>query len=72
MYDFNSWIDVYEETSEKVKESKADNTMKLLSDYYYEVKEILIKNRNVLDKLANELNSKKILFQDEIKKVINN
>ena len=72
MYDFNSWIDVYEETSEKVKESKADNTMKLLSDYYYEVKEILIKNRNALDKLANELNSKKILFQDEIKKVINN
>ncbi len=72
MYDFNSWIDVYEETSEKVKESKAYNTMKLLNDYYHEVKEILIQNRNILDKLANELNNKKILFQDEIKKIVSN
>ena len=72
MYDFNSWIDIYEETSEKVKESKACNTMMLLNNYYNEVKEMIIKNRNILDKLANELNNKKILFQDEIKYIINN
>ena len=70
MFNFNSWIDIYEETPEKVKESKANNTMNLLSKYYNEVKILLEKNRNILDKLAIELNIKKILFQDEIRNII--
>lgn len=70
MFDFNSWIDIYEETPEKVKESKASNTMNLMNKYYNEVKEMLIANKRILDKLANELNNKKILFQDEIRNII--
>ena len=70
IYDFNSWIDDYNETPEKVKESKANNTMKLLSEYYNDVKIMIVNNRNVLDKLANALNDKKILFQNEIEDII--
>ena len=70
IYDFNSWIDDYNETPEKVKESKANNTMKLLSEYYNDVKTMIINNRNILDKLADTLNNKKILFQDEIENII--
>lgn len=70
MIDFNSWIDIYEETSEKVKESKASNTISLMNKYYNEVREILIKNKILLDTLANELNKKKFLFQDEIRNII--
>ena len=68
--DFNSWIDDYSETAEIVKESKGKNTAKLLNDYYNEVKMIIVDNRKILDKLANVLNDKKILFQDEIENII--
>ena len=70
MNDFNSWIDDYSETPEVVKEKKASDTIKMLTNYYNEVKLMLTHNRDLLDKLANTLNNKKILFQDEIKSII--
>ena len=70
MIDFNSWVRHTEETSEKVKQSKDDNINKLITNYYNEVKEMLIKNRPTLDKLAKALKKKKILFQDEIEEII--
>lgn len=69
---FNSWITSSVETSEKVKQSKDDEVNKLMTNYYNEVKELLIKNRHILDALATELNKKKILFKDEIQDICKN
>ncbi len=70
MNDFNSWIDIYEETPEIVKESKACNTSMILDNYFNEVKTILEANREILDNLASELYKRKILFKDDIKRII--
>ena len=48
-----------------------NNINKMIRDYYLEVRNILIKKRDLLDQLACELNNKKILFQDEIRCLIN-
>ena len=72
MLDFDSWIIDRNETSQKVKENKSNNINKLIDSYYREVKDMLIKNRNKLDALANELKNKKILFKDEIKYICEN
>jgi cell division protease FtsH len=69
---FDSWFYNEAETSEKVKQSKDDKTIKLLTDYYNETKELLIKNRPTLDLLAKQLKNKKILFQSEIEEIYNN
>ena len=69
MFNFNSWFRRSSETSEKVKQSKDDKINELMTKYYHEVKELLIKNRSKLDRLAHELNNKKILFQDEIEAI---
>ena len=74
LYDFNSSvnrIDRSNEVSERVKENKESNVNKLIKDFYNEVKSILIEKRKTLDELALRLNNKKILFQDEIRSVIN-
>ena len=71
MLDFNAWIDDYEEVSEKVKELKDNKANKIITEYYNEVKELLITNKCILDVLANRLKKKKILFQDEIQKICN-
>lgn len=70
MFSFDSWIRNYQEQSEKVKQSKDEAINKLITDYYNKAKEILIGNRDKLDKLAHELCDKKILFQDDIRKII--
>lgn len=70
MYDFNSWITHADENSEKVKSSKDKHTNKLISKYYEEVKDMLIKNRKALDALAYNLKEKKVLFQEDIEKII--
>ncbi len=67
--DFNSHNSF--DSSNKVKESRDDNVNKLISLYYQEVKDLLIKNREKLDNLAIVLKEKKILFQDEIENIIN-
>ena len=72
MLGFNSWISGYNETSQKVKQSKDDKTNELINNYYHEVKELLIKNRQMLDALAKELQDKKILFQNEIEYICRN
>lgn len=69
---FNSWIASSVETSEKVKQSKDDEVNKLMTNYYNEVKGLLIQNRHILDTLATELNKKKILFKDEIESICKN
>lgn len=61
-----------ESTSEKVKEKKSENINKTIEKYYIKAKEILIENKSKLDLLANTLNNKKILFQEEIQNIINN
>lgn len=72
LFDFNSCITGYDENSQKVKENKDDNANKLITTYYSEVKELLLKNRTTLDNLAYQLKEKKILFQDDIATIINN
>ena len=71
LFDFNSYIYTAEMSSERVKENRDNNINKMIRDYYMEVRNILIKKRDLLDKLALELNNKKILFQDEIRCLIN-
>lgn len=73
-YDFNSSVNRAvrsNDVSERVKENKETSVNKLIKDYYNEVKSILIEKRELLDKLASQLNNKKILFQDEIRGIIN-
>lgn len=73
-YDFESSVNrAYKsnDVSERVKENKETSVNKLIKDYYSEVKNLLIKNRNILDELASKLNNQKILFQDEIRSIIN-
>ncbi len=73
-YDFNSSVGRTSRTgeaSEKVKENKETSVNKLIIDYYNEVKRILIEKRDRLDELASKLNNKKILFQDEIRSIVN-
>ena len=72
MLDFNSWIRNTDEQSEIVKQTKDENINNIIQRYYNQAKEILIKNNTKLDKLANILHTKKILFQDEIQNIINN
>ena len=69
-FGFNSWFYSHSETSEKVKQLKDDTTNKLITDFYNEVKELLILNKSKLDNLAQNLNEKKILFQDEIQEIL--
>ncbi len=68
MNDFNSCN--FYGASEKAKMSKEDNANRTITDYYSEVKTMLIENRHILDALANELKDKKILFENEIKEII--
>ena len=72
MLDFHSWIRNREEQSEKVKQSKDENINRTIQKYYIKAKEILIQNKDSLDKLAHTLVNKKILFQEEIQNIINN
>ena len=70
MLDFNSWIRNTDEQSEIVKQTKDQNINTLIHKYYNKSKEVLIKNKDKLEKLANTLHTKKILFQDEIQSII--
>lgn len=72
MLDFNSWIRNTDEQSEIVKQTKDQNINTIIHKYYNKSKEVLIKNIDKLEKLANTLHTKKILFQDEIQYIINN
>ena len=70
MLDFNSRIEFENNTSEKVKQSKDEQANKLVTDYYHKAKELLMENKSKLDALAHTLKDKKILFQDEIEKIL--
>ncbi len=70
MVGFNSKTLYPPSDSESVKQNRDMNISKLIEKYYYDVKELLIKNRKALDALAKELFDKKILFQSEIKNLL--
>ena len=70
MNGFSSWIRDRYEQSEKVKQNKDDEIIKLINKYYNNAKEILIANRDKLDNLADVLIKNKILFQDEIENIL--
>jgi len=69
MNDFHSHT-FYNRHGNKTYQYKDEEITKLISSYYQEVKNILIDNKSTLDKLANELNNKKILFSNEIDNII--
>ncbi len=74
LYDFDSSVNRAvraNDTSERAKENKETSVNKLIKDYYNEVKRVLIEKRDRLDELASRLNNKKILFQDEIRNIVN-
>ena len=70
MLNFNSRIEFENNISEKIKQSKDEQINKLITDYYHKTKELLIENKSKLNALALALKDKKILFQDEIKKTL--
>lgn len=70
MLNFNSRIEFENNISEKVKQSKDEQINKLITDYYHKTKELLIENKSKLNALALALKDKKILFQDEIEKIL--
>ena len=65
-YRNNQYID----TSVDVQNSFDKRVREMIENYYVEVKLMLVEHRELLDKLANELRNKKVLFQDEIEKII--
>lgn len=70
MINFNSFY--HDNTSsEETKKTKDSTVSNLLNKYYIEVKELLIANRDKLDKLANSLSDKKILFKSDIDALLN-
>lgn len=64
---FDSWFDSRDETSERVKANKDEQSSRMVKEHYNKAKEILISNRDKLDKIASSLIENKILFEDEIK-----
>lgn len=69
MFGFDS-LDPFGCAGNYTKDRKDMKRSGLLEKYYQEVKELLAKNRSVLDKLAHTLEEKKILFKDEIKEIL--
>lgn len=69
MFGFDSWIENYEETSEKIKQTKDEKANELIANCYQEVKKLLIEKRSILDILAKKLYNKNILFKDEISEI---
>ena len=49
---------------------KDKRVREMIDKYYNEVKLMIVEHRSLLDNLANELRKKKVLFQDEIEKII--
>ena len=69
---FDCWFQSDEETSEMTKSNKDKKSSEMVRNYYNKAKEILIAKRDVLDKLAKKLIKSKILYEDEINKILNN
>ncbi len=68
---FDSWFYSTDETSEMTKANKDRESSQMVRDYYIKAKEILTNNRDLLDKLAKSLLKNKILYEDEINKILN-
>ena len=60
------------ELSEMLKYNQEKTINDELEKYYSQAKQLLIENRDLLDKLARELNKKKLLIADDIKKIMEN
>ena len=70
MCDFNSFVKEGVFSSEKAVATRDNNISAIITEYYNEVKELIIANKNKLDRLAKELMDKKILFKDDIKEIM--
>ena len=68
---FDSWFFNEHETSEITKTNLDNKASQMVRDYYIKAKEILISNRELLDKLARKLLKNKILYEDEINIILN-
>ena len=55
---------------QKYNQEKAINDE--LEKCYTQARQILIENRDTLDRLASELNKKKLLISEDIRKIIKN
>lgn len=53
---------------QKYNQEKAINDE--IGKFYTQAKQILIENRDLLDRLASELNKKKLLISEDIKKIM--
>lgn len=60
------------ELSEMQKYNQEKAIKDELEKCYTQARQILIENRDTLDKLARELNKKKLLISEDIKKIIKN
>lgn len=68
---FDAWFYNRDETSEKTKTIKDDKSNQMVKEYYNRAKEILISNRDKLDKLAKAIIKNKILYEEEINELLN-
>jgi len=68
--DFNS--KTFYKSGEETLSNKDKESSELISNYYKEVKAMLISNRFTLDALAYELNKRKIIYDTDIEVIINN
>ena len=58
------------DTSKDVQNIFDKRVREMVEKYYNEVKLMIVGHRRLLDNLANELRKKKVLFQDEIGKIV--
>lgn len=70
MFSFDSWIYNRDETSEVTKENKDKRSSDLVNEHYTKAKCIIESNRVILDKIASILIKNKIIYEDEIKTIM--
>jgi cell division protease FtsH len=58
--------------SEKIKAMSDNESLELVNDAYRRAKQLLIENKNIMDKLAFELLDKKTLYSVDVYNLINN
>ena len=67
---FQYWKDEDFANSDNLLNISDKKIREIIDKYYNEVKLMLVEHRNKLDKIAKELKNKKVLFQDEIVKLM--
>lgn len=60
----------YGSQSYRQLDKNQEKAVQLLEEYYNEVKELLIKHKDLLDAIASELFEKEILIYDDIMRIV--